>query len=187
MYNYRKLILVAFSVCCLIAILTCVIVNVAIDRQITWSAYPIISVPLGWLVLTPLLVRKHGVVLSICSLMVFTIPFLFLIEKITPGGSWFLPIGIPSAIAGAITVWAVYLLFRFLRINMWYKSAIAVFFVGVVTSPAINYFVDIYLYTKPMWLSTILEIASCVAVSALLFSVGFMKSKAKETTIQAAN
>ena len=184
MSKNQKLILQLFSVACLIAIITCVIVNIAIDRKITWSLYPIVSVPFGWLVFSPLIIKKQGVVFSICSLMLFILPFLFLLDKITPIESWFLPLGIPSATVGMITIWAVFLMFRFVKISLSYKCAISLFFVGVFTCPAMNYYVDRFLDTGPRLLNNILNILSCVVIAVVIFVLGYRSNKSKRERAQ---
>jgi len=176
MSKYQKFILMSFSIACIISIITCVIVNVAIDRQITWSVYPILSVLFGWLVFSPLIIKKHGLPLSICSLTLFTLPYLFFLDKITPVESWFIPLGIPSAIAGMISVWVFYLLFRFVKISLWYKLAIAVFIAGAIVSPIINSYVDVYLNAEPRLLNTIINIASSVILSAAIAFLGYRRN-----------
>lgn len=173
----QKLILFPFSIACIISIVACTIVNLAIDQAITWSAYPILSVPLGWLILSPLIVKKYGLVLSICSLDLFILPYLLILDKLTPGASWFLPLGIPSAIAGVVLVWVAYLLFRFVKINVWCKVAIIIFLTGAIANPVISYYTDRFLGEKPGLLGIILETAAFVILSIALFIFGYKKSK----------
>lgn len=187
MTKLQKIILISFSILCIAGIISCIIVNFAIDRKITWSIYPILSIPFGWLLLMPLIIKKHGLLLSFCSLTVITLPYLFLLEKITPVKHWFLPLGIPSAIAGVITVWILYLIYRFLKINVWYKAAITVFLGGVITSPVINYYVDTFLYEEPKWLETIISAASCLILSVVLFLIGHKRNKVKSAPVQEAD
>ena len=181
MSKNQKLILQLFSVACLIAIIACVIVNIAIDRKITWSLYPIVSVPFGWLVFSPLIIKKHGVVFSICSLMLFILPFLYLLDKITPVESWFFPLGIPSATVGMITIWVVFLLFRFVNIILSYKCAISIFFIGVFACPVINHYVDRFLDTGPRLFNNIINILSCVVIAVVIFVLGYRSNKSKVT------
>ena len=162
----------AFSISCIIAIITCLIVNFAIDRAITWALYPLISVPFGWLVLSPLVVRKLGVLFSLCSFMIFVLPFLFLLEKITPVGGWFIGIGIPVTIIGVTLLWLTFLLFRFLKISLWFKTAITVFLAGVIASPLIDHYVNVFLNTTPTFFDRFLSIFPCIAVSVLLIVIG---------------
>jgi len=178
MYKHSKPILVSFSVACLIAVFTCLIVNFAIDRQITWAAYALLAVPFGWGVLSPLAIKKFGPPLSLLSLTLLTLPFLYVLDRITPVDSWFAPLGIPSAAAGLVAAWVFYLLFRFVKINNWYKSAITVFIAGVVVNPVVNYYVDRFVIDQPSMLSTILTAAGCLILAIPLFLMGHRRSKA---------
>ena len=178
MYKYSKPILVTFSVACLIAVFTCLIVNFAIDRQITWAAYALLAVPFGWGVLSPLVFKKFGAALSLLSLTLLTLPFLFVLDRMTPVDSWFAPLGIPSAVAGVIAAWIFFLLFRYAKINNWYKSAIAVFITGVVVNPVVNYYVDRFVIDESNLLSTILTAAGCLILAIPLFLMGHRRSKA---------
>jgi hypothetical protein len=105
------------------------------------------------------------------------------LEKITPVESWFFPLGIPSAIVGLITIWVIFLIFRFLRISLWYKSAIAVFLAGVITNQIISYYVNNFLNTGPRLLNNIINTASCVVLSVVLFILGRNRSKARSENI----
>lgn len=173
----RRIIFRVFTVACLIAIITCVIVNGAIDNQITWSAYSILSIPLGWLVISPLLIKKYGIPLSLCSITLFVSPYLFLLEKITPVNNWFAPVGLPSAAAGIITMWVFYILFRFLRISLWYKSAIAVFLLGAAVSPVINHYVSAFLNETPTLFHRLINIFPLIVLSALLWLAGYRRKR----------
>ena len=179
MYKNSKLVFGSFSFACVIAILTCMIVNFAIDRQITWAAYPLLAVPFGWLVLSPLTIKKYGAALSLFSLTLFTLPFLYVLDRLTPVESWFIPLGIPSAIVGAIAAWLFFLLFRFVKINAWYKSAITVFIAGVLVNPAINYFVDRFATDQSSLLSTILTAAGCLILAIALWIAGSKRKTGK--------
>ena len=182
MSRTKKFILISFSVACIIAIITCVIVNIAIDKKVTWATYPILSVPFGWLLFTPLLIKKHGITLSLCSLTIISIPFLFLLEKITPVHGWFIPLGIPSAIVGVPVIWVIYILFRFLKISAWYKTSLTVFLGGVLANVVIGYFIDMHLSAKPISLDTILSAAACLVASVAIFIIGYKKNKARNIT-----
>ena len=167
-----KLIFKIFSIACLVAILTCLIVNFAIDRSVTWALYPLLSVPFGWLVLTPLVVKKLGIPFTLCSFMIFVMPFMFLLEKITPVDNWFIGIGIPSAIVGVPLIWLIYLLFRFVRISWWFKAAIAVFLGGVVANPIINHYVNLFTNETPTFFLRFINIFPCFVVTVLLVIIG---------------
>ena len=173
----RKLIFMIFSLFCFIAAAVCLIVNMAIDRQLTWAAYPLISILFGWAVLSPLLIKKHGMILLLCSLTLLNLPYLYFMSKITPVTDWFLPLGLPSAIAGIITCWLLLLLFRYIKINVWYKAAFTTFWIGIVIASVINYFADIYIGNDPFQWNMLLNIFVSVIVVALLGTLGYTKSK----------
>ena len=181
----RKLIFVSFSLLCLVSIVVCLIVNIAIDRQITWAKYPLFSVPFGWAVLLPLLTKKHRMVLLLCFLTLLILPYLYFISKITPVTDWFLPIGLPAAIAGIISCWLMFLLFRFVRINGWYKASVSVFWLGVIIAPVINYYVNIYLGEDPFKWHELLNNISCVIIAIVLLITGHRKSKSNQNKNQA--
>lgn len=173
----RRLFFRIFTISCLVAIVVCVIVNGIIDNQITWSAYTIMSIPFGWLIISPLLIRKYGIPLSLCSIMLFVSPYLFLLEKITPVENWFIPVGLPSAVVGIITMWVFYVLFRFLRISLWYKSAIAVFLLGAAVSPVINHYVNMFLNETPTFFIRFINIFPLIVLSVLLWITGYRRNR----------
>ena len=173
----KKLIFMIYSLSCFVAAGICVIVNVAINRQITWAAYPLLSIAFGWAVFIPLLAKKHRIILILCTLTLLVLPYLYLLSKITPATDWFIPVGFPSAVIGIIALWILLPLYLFAKMNILYKSAISVFLLGVFGSTAINYFVDIYVKTNPFTWDRYLSIFSCIVCSAVLGILGYMRSK----------
>lgn len=173
----RKLILMIYSLSCLIAAGVCLIVNMAINQQITWAAYPLLSIVFAWVIFLPLLAKKHKITLLLFTLTVLVLPYLFLLSKITPTTDWFIPVGLPAAVIGIIASWILFPLYLFGKMNILYKSAISVFLLGFVASTVINYFVDIYLKIEPFTWDRYLSIFSCIIASAVLGMLGYMKSK----------
>ena len=172
-----KIIFMLFTLSCFLAVGVCVIVNYAINGQITWAAYPIISVPSGWLIITPLLFRKYTI--ALCVLTVIINPFLYFMDKITPAPDWFCKLGLPSAIAGIVFFWVNYLLFRFIKISIWYKFAVSFFLGGTIVNPIINYFADRFSETEMSALNLFINIFSCLFVSALFWITGYIRNKIK--------
>lgn len=173
----RKINFMIFTLLCFLAIGICMIVNYAIDKQITWAAYPMISVPLGWSVITPLLFKKYTV--ALCVLTVTVSPFLYFLDQITPVPSWFCRLGLPSAIIGVVFLWVIYLLFRFIRISPWYKVAISFLLAGVMVNPMISYLADQFSGTKPSVFNFIINTFSYLTVSAIFWILGYTRNKAK--------
>lgn len=182
----RKLLFMVFTLTCFVAAGVCLIVDAAINKQITWAAYPLLSLVFGWAVLSPLLIKKHGIILSLCALTLLVLPYLYFMSKITPVTDWFMPLGLPLAISGLIALWLLYPLYRYTKINVWYKSAISVFLLCVVYSPVVNYFVDGYLGVEPFGWDRYLSIFSCIVASAVLGIMGYVKSNSKAVNSQEA-
>jgi len=176
-----KAIFLVFTISCLIAVGTCVIVNYAIDQRITWAAYPILSVLVGWLIITPTLFRKY--IWSLCMLTASVIPFLYFLERITPVHDWFYPLGLPAAIVGIIYVWVVYLLFRYIKMSIWYQLAISVFLCGVIDNLILNHFISAYHYTETAHLEYIISVFCYVVAFIVLLILGHVKSKMKKAEI----
>lgn len=174
-----KIILMIFTLLCIIGAGVSVIVNYAINGRITWASYPVISVSLGWLIITPLIFRKY--ITALCVLTVTVSPFLYLMNKITPAPDWFWKLGLPVAVIGVVVFWVIYLLYRFTKINLWYKAAITLFIAGVVADPAVDVFVNKFLETEPSLISvsSIISAFSCLFVAALLWIFGYMINRAK--------
>lgn len=107
-----------------LAILVCVICDLAISKGLTWSLYPIVSILFGCLVIVPLFhFKEHKIKLSLLTLSVFIIPFLFCIEQISGTGGWMLPLGIPVSLISIVYIWVAFLVFQKLE-NKWYASAL---------------------------------------------------------------
>ena len=173
-----KAIFMAFTLMCLAAAGVCVIVDLALNRGVTWAAYPLLAIPFGWLAAAPLIFGKPAT--SLLALTALAFPFLFLLEKVTPVTGWFHQVGMPSAIAGAAFVWAFYLMFRYAKISLWFKSAAAVFLGGAVLSPVINYFADSFTGYDRGFLESFVSIFSSVAVAVLLGVLGYIRRKPKK-------
>ena len=177
MLKNKKLWVMVFALSCFIAIGMCVIVDLAINSEITWGMYPILSIPFGVFIITPLFAKKNGIALALSSLTVFILPFLYLIEKITPIKEWFYPLGLPITISSIITVWILYLMLRFFKINVWYKVSIVTFVCGVIMTPITNYFISTSNFAEGnSLLNTIINIFSCVVLTAVFGIYGYTKT-----------
>ena len=172
-----KVMFLVFTISCLVAVGTCVIVNYAIDQQITWAAYPILSVPVGWLIVTPAIFRK--LLLSQCMFTLSAIPFLFFLERITPATDWFIALGLPAAVAGILFIWLDYLLFRYIKINIWFKVSITILLCGVLDNLVINHFVDLYHSTTTPFLQYFISSFSYAIVVIVFLILGWIKSRPK--------
>ncbi len=179
MMENKKLIFMFFTLSCFIATGVCLIVNLAVNNQITWAYYPLLSILFGWLILSPLLLKKQKFIFFLCALTLFTLPYLNLLSKITPVTDWFIPIGLPSFISGIAALWIIFPLFIFSKINVLYKTSIAVFLFGGVVGTIVNYFVDIYINENPFRWYRYIDIFVFVVASAVIGIIGYIKSLQK--------
>jgi len=158
----------------------CLIVDFAMNKGVTWASYTLITVPFGWIITVPLLLaKKHRILLSLIAVTVTTIPFLFMLDKITPVRDWAYGISLPVAILSFIISWPVYFMFRYVKISYWYKSAIAVFLYGVIASPVINVIVDRFMEEdiSIINLNNIINVFACVVITVLLVFIGMNKQQ----------
>ena len=177
MMKNNKLIFMIYSLSCFVAAGVCLIVDMAINRQITWAAYSLLSIAFGWALFLPLLAKKHRIILLLSALTLLALPYLLLLSGITPVTGWFLPVGLPSAVIGIIALWILLPLYLYTKMNILYKSAISLFLIGFIANTAINYCVDIYVGADPFMWSRFLSIFSCLIASAVLGIMGYMKPK----------
>ena len=74
---------ILFSVTLLIGIMVCLICNIAISGNLTWAPIPVSSIVFVWVISFPsIILGKRGVVVSLISLSVFIIPYLFLLGNL---------------------------------------------------------------------------------------------------------
>lgn len=173
--NARKIAKLIITGSSILAIVICIICDLALSNGLTWSLYPISSIVFAWLVIIPLFhFNKNNIIIALSSLCVFIIPFLFVIEHLTDGDKWLIPLGIPLSIATIIYFWLVCYLFTKTNLNKWYASGIA-FILAIPLSLIINYtvfkFSNKILYFD-VW--DALSIGLLVVVSIVLFSIGFV-------------
>ena len=143
MSHTKKILFMLFTLMCFIAVGTCLIVDFAITRTVTWSGISIASIVLGWCITFPLLLDKFQIPLALTTLSVLVFPYLWYMAKVTSVNSWFVKIGVPIGIIGVVLMWVIYLLYRFVKIHVLYKSAIAVLLSTVIASPMTNHIVNV--------------------------------------------
>jgi len=177
MMKNKKLIFMIYTLSCFVAAGVCLIVDMALNQQITWAAYPLLSIAFGWALFLPLFAKKHRIILLLSASTVLSLPYLLLLSKITPVTDWFIPVGLPSAIIGITLSWILLPLYLYTKMNILYKVAISFFLIGFIANTAINYCVDIYVEVDPFTWSRFLNTFGCLIASAVLGILGYMKPK----------
>lgn len=114
------------TVMCLTAIVACVIVDVAVNRRLTWSWIVVASVVAGWAVVMPLQPFTRGRVLISTLILTVATPALLAVIQTSIGvpQDTFWAIAWPVTLLGAVGLWLLVLLWFFTRIGWFYKIAL---------------------------------------------------------------
>lgn len=94
-----------FSAVLLVGMMVCLICNIAISGHLTWSLIPVSSAAFVWIIFFPgILLGKRGGMVSLLSLSVFILPYLFLLSRLIHVKAVF-RIGVAAAIPSMIFLW----------------------------------------------------------------------------------
>lgn len=103
---------ILFSVILLIGIMVCLICNIAISGNLTWSLIPVSSIIFAWAILFPsIILGKRGIIVSLISLSVFIIPYLFLLSRLIKVKE-IVSVGVVMAIASIVFLWIIAAIFN---------------------------------------------------------------------------
>ena len=156
----------------------CLLVNYCIDQKFTWSIYPLVSLLLCFIILVPIFIlKKHRTLAAHGVLLAAMIPYLYVIERMTPVDGWVLPLALPIAVlsigVSAITVWLV----LYTQIDRLIVMAISFLLAGVGANLAINEIVVNYVGERTSNISVVIT-ALCFAAAAIVLAiVGFSRRK----------
>ena len=105
---------ILFSVTLLIGIMVCLICNIAISGNLTWSLIPISSIVFAWVISFPsIILGKRGVVVSLISLSVFIIPYLFVLGNLIKVKEVF-SVGAVVAVTSIVFLWIIAAAFNYI-------------------------------------------------------------------------
>lgn len=136
---------ILFSVMLLIGIMVCLICNIAISGNLTWSLIPVISIAFTWVISFPgIILGKRGIIVSLISLSVFIIPYLFLLSSLLKAKELF-SIGAVMAIVSIVFLWIIAAVFnrvgktrKMIALGIIFLSAIPfMFIINVILSKMI--------------------------------------------------
>lgn len=98
---------ILFSATLLVGIIVCLICNIAISGKFTWSPIPVSSIVFAWVISFPsIILGKKGIIVSLLSLSIFIVPYLFLLSRFTNVKEVF-SIGAVIALASIIFLWII--------------------------------------------------------------------------------
>lgn len=111
-----------FSAALLVGMIVCLICNIAISGHLTWSLIPVCSAAFVWILFFPcLLLGKRGGILSLLSLSVFTLPYLFLLSCLIKVDAVF-GIGMMMAVPSILFLWIIALIFHRIGKTRWLSA-----------------------------------------------------------------
>ena len=175
--NGKSMAALTITFSCLIAVFVCVLCNFTISGTISWSLYVVDASVLAWVVSMPLIYgKKYRFLLALACLTVLALPFLLLLEGLTPAKGWVGPVAVPAALVVLGYLWLICLLQTFTRIRLWFLCAIAAFLVPAVNIP-VNLWISRYLNEPYDSMNTIIPILCSVVVGVILLAVGIFSRK----------
>ncbi|MDE5931052.1 MAG: helix-turn-helix domain-containing protein [Lachnospiraceae bacterium] len=151
-----------FSVTLLIGIMVCIICNLAISGSLTWSLIPVGSIVFAWAVSFPgIIFGKKGIAMSLISLSVFIIPYLYLLSLLLNVRAVF-SIGTASALTSIVFLWLIFAVFS--RIGKTQKLIA----LGITFLLAIPFMLMINVMLSKMTAEPILDVWDMLTVFLLL-------------------
>ena len=103
---------ILFSAALLTGILVCLICNIAISGNLTWSFIPASSIVFAWAITFPgIILGKRGIIVSFISFSVFIVPYLFLLGSLLKVKEVF-SIGAAIAAAFIVFLWIIVAVFK---------------------------------------------------------------------------
>ena len=105
---------ILFSVILLTGIMVCIICNIAISGNLTWSLIPVSSIVFAWLIFFPgIVLGKNKIIASLISLSIFILPYLFLLGNLIKTKEIF-SVGAVMAVPSIIFLWIIIAIFNYI-------------------------------------------------------------------------
>lgn len=99
--------IIAFS-----GVAVCTIVDLSINRGLGWSLVSDASVLATWVIITLFLYARKRVSIVVPCLALTILAYLFIIDLVVAGKSWFIPVALPLAITASVSAVIVIILYR---------------------------------------------------------------------------
>jgi len=170
-----------FTCLLLFLAMVCLIVNYAVNHLVSWSMYPVGALLVIWATVIPLLVmKKNKATGSFLGFGITILPFLFLIQYLSPGKGWFIPLALPIALLCIAALGITLLALKYLNISKWYGAAIAVLLFGVLLNFLVGKIVDRYINEQDINdTARYATIFGSALLTLLLGAIGYIKGKKK--------
>lgn len=168
---------IAFSIPLLLGIIVCAICDMAVSGTFTWSLIPISSIIFIWLSLFPAVkYGKKGIIGSVMSLSLLTIPFLYVLNSLIKINALLLPIGIKMSVISIVYLWVVFALFKTLKSRKLIASAVSLLLVIPICF-LINFTLSKIIGEPLFDIWDVLTFSVIAAAAAILFIIDFTARK----------
>lgn len=151
-----------FSAILLIGIIVCLICDIAISGELTWSFIPVGSIVFAWVISFPIvLLRKKGIFVSLVSLSIFIVPYLFLLSNLVNVKEVF-SVGSVMAVVSIVFLWIIVAVFS--RIEKTRK----LFALGIIFLLAIPFVLIINITLSEMIEEPVFDVWDMLSIFELL-------------------
>ncbi len=128
-----------------IALLTCFIVNIAVNHTLSWFFIVLVSIALAFSITNlPLILKKHSLFITLGSVTVL-IYILLIVCSLYTNGDWLYSIAIPMASIPLAVFWLTVLAIKYLHVNWILKSGLIILFWSmmiIIINMSSKYFVE---------------------------------------------
>lgn len=131
----RQLWVQVVSVLLAVPAVICLVANILVSNAVTWSLYVIGGMAVSWVFcVSPFLFKKYFPLLWIVAGTLATLGYLYLIEILSPGEGWFIPLALPIVLGVAVLSLALLLLIQKGILKELYAAAGVFAAVGILTT-----------------------------------------------------
>ena len=165
---------ILFSATLLIGIMVCLICNIAISGNLTWSLIPVCSIVFAWVISFPSIIGgKRGITASLIMLSVFIFPYLFLLGGQSKAKEVF-SVGAAMAVVSIVFLWIIVAVFKRME-----RKLVAL---GTAFLSTIPFMIIINIVLSKMIEEPVLDVWDMLSISMLLILafVSFICDHAKE-------
>lgn len=169
-----------FTILYLVPILTCIILNLIYNKQLTWALYVAAGMLMLWFFSTsPFYFTKFDYRKMLSIDLFGTLSGLLIIQQVSGGNNWFISIALPiAACCFLLSVLLITLTEKEKVLGLGIVSAIAV--AAGLLSLVVEICVDIYTMGTVALVWSWFVVASCLSIAALLFLLDRNKSFKQE-------
>ncbi len=131
----RQLWIQVVSVLLAVPAVICLVANILVSNSVTWSLYVIGGMAVSWVFcVSPFLFKKYFPLLWIVAGTLATLGYLYLIEILSPGDGWFIPLALPIVLGVAVLSLALLVLIQRGILKELYAAAGVFAAVGILTT-----------------------------------------------------